>query len=666
MQCRMAYVTRRHPLALIAAIAAAVSLAPAAVAQDAPRDFTKDVRPLLDTYCGKCHAGEKAKGDVDLARFTAVGLIQREPKLWREVLTQLNDRTMPPAKKPQPSEVERAMLIEWIQYTLNHPLPGSFEKDPGRPAMRRLNRAEYNNTVHDLFGVDVKPADTFPADAAGGAGFDNSGDALFVPPILMERYLTAADAVLAEVKPVKLLDVAKPGGDDVTARAAATKIVEHFATLAFRRPVKDGEVDRYLKLYDAAKARSDGFISATKLALKGLLVSPHFLFKVETDRADAKEPWEVDDYELATRLSYFLWSTMPDQRLFDLAREKKLRDPATLEAETRRMLQDPKSKALAENFGGQWLGVRDVLTTTTPDAGRYPTFTAAARYTLFDEAVLFVDSVFRDDAPLTTLLDADYAFLNPWLAKHYGLKGIKLPEIKDAGDNDGEGERLQRVTLPDGRRGGILGLGAVHVITSYPLRTSPVLRGKWVLERVLGSPPAPPPPDVPALPHDDSPKDGLTFRQLLEKHRDNPTCASCHNKLDPLGFGMENFDGIGRWRTEVGGKPIDASGVMPGGQTFSSPAELKKVLLARKGEFVRTVTEKLLGYALGRGIEIYDQPPVAGITEALEKDGYKSSRLVVEIVKSYPFRYRRNATPDETKGKVERVVEGLIAKPSKE
>jgi hypothetical protein len=639
----MAYLARRHLPTLITALAGVVSFARVAAAQEAPKDFTKDVRPLLDTYCGKCHAGEKAKGDVDLARFTDVGQIQREPKLWREVLTQLNDRTMPPAKKPQPSEVERAMLIEWVQHTLNHPLPGSFEKDPGRPAMRRLNRAEYNNTVRDLFGVDVTPADTFPADAAGGAGFDNAGDALFVPPILMERYLATADAVLAGVKPAKLLDIAKPGDDDATQREAAEKIVEHFATQAFRRPVKAAELDRLLKLYDAAKSRGDGIIPATKLALKALLVSPHFLFKVEADHSDAKEPWEVDDYELATRLSYFLWSTMPDQRLFDLAREKKLRDSSTLEAEARRMLQDPKSKALAENFGGQWLGVRDVLTTTTPDAAKYPTLTAAARYTLFDEAVLFVDSVFRDDAPLTTLIDADYAFLNPWLAKHYRLKDVKLEKIKDAGDNDGEGERLQRVTLPAGARGGILGLGAVHVITSYPLRTSPVLRGKWVLERVLGSPPPPPPPNVPALPHDDSPKDGLTFRQLLEKHRDNPACASCHNKLDPLGFGMENFDGIGRWRTEVGGKPIDASGVMPGGQTFSSPAELKKVLLARKGEFVRTVTEKLLGYALGRGIEIYDQPAVAEISQALETDGYKSSTLVVGIVKSYPFRYRRKA-----------------------
>ena len=610
---------------------------------DGPADFDGKVRPLLETYCYPCHAGEKVKSDVNLGGYKDVVSIQRDPKQWRQVLTQLNERTMPPEKKPQPSDEERALLVNWIQHTLTNLDPSKFAKDPGRVTVRRLNRFEYNNTIRDLFDFGdvggIRPADAFPADGAGGAGFDNNADTLFVPPILMEQYLSAAAEVLKQVRNDRLL-VANPEGG-VSKRDAAKKNVAHYARRAFRRPVGDAEVERYLKLFDAADARGDSFPDAVRLALKGVLVSPHFLFRVEQDR-ESKEPWPVGDYELASRLSYFLWSTMPDEELLKAAEDGKLHEPAVLEAQVRRMLKDPKSKALAESFGAQWLGVRDLLTTASPDPQKFPKFNAQLRYSMFDEAVLFVDSVFRDDAPLTTLLDANYTFVNDWLAEHYGIEN-------KVGGGDGRGELMRRVELKDGRRGGVLGLAAVLTVTSYPLRTSPVLRGKWVLQEVLGAPPPPPPPDLPELPKDDAHQNGLSFRKQLELHRKEAACASCHNRMDPIGFGLENYDPVGRWRTELAGEAVDATGVMNTGESFTGPAELKKVLLNRREQFVRNLTEKMLAYALGRGLEYYDQPTVKEITDGLAKNGYKSSTLVLEIVKSYPFRYRRNAAADDHK-----------------
>ena len=596
--------------------------------------FDHDIQPLLHTYCLKCHGGPKPKKGINLERFSDIPSIQRDPKLWRDVVEQLTSRDMPPDDKPQPSEAQRAMLIDWVRYTLTHFEPGTFAKDPGRATIRRLNRFEYNNTVHDLFGINSKPADSFPADAGGGAGFDNDGDALFIPPILMEQYLNAADVVLKEAKPLKLV-VFRPDEDGLSKSQAAHKNIEYWASQCFRRPVSESDLTPFIKLFEMADARGDNFADALKLSLKGMLVSPYFLFRVEQDR-NRDQAWEVNDYELASRLSYFLWSTMPDQELFDFAKQNKLHDPQVLEAQAKRMLADPKSKALAESFGTQWLAIRDLLTTAQPDPARFPQFNAAVRFAMYDQAVLFVDSVFRDDAPLTTFIDSDYTFANDWLAELYGID-------RRVGGGNSNGELLRRVSLPDHTRGGVLGLGAVLTVTSYPLRTSPVIRGKWVLEQILGAPPPPPPPDVPALPRDDGKKNGLTFRQLLEKHRQDPQCASCHTRMDPIGLGLENFDPIGRWRTQASGEPIDASGVLPTGQKFDGPAQLKQILLSQKEQFIRNFAERMLGYALGRGLEYYDQPTVQEICDALAANDDKSQTLILQIVKSYPFQYRRKA-----------------------
>ena len=619
----------RSPTHLLAAFlaASAVALSGGRSVRAAEADFVKDVRPLLETYCFKCHAGEKAKGDVNLASLRDAEAVHRDPKFWQNVLTQVEEHNMPPEGKPQPSPQEREKLTGWLRHTLNNLDFSKLPRDPGRVTARRLNAAEYNNTVRDLLGVNSRPADAFPADGGGGGGFDNNADTLFLPPILMEQYLRAAGDVLKEASADRLF--ARRPGEVVTKQEAAHQSIEAFATRAFRRPAKKEEVDRLYRLFESADKRGASFEDAVRLALKGALVSPQFLFRVEQEQ-DSKEPYTIGDYELASRLSYFVWSSMPDEELSKLAGEKKLSDPEVLTQQVRRMLKDPKSKALAENFGGQWLTFRDLKTTAQPDRKRFREFTPALRDAMYDEAVELVDSVFRDDRPLLTLIDADYTFLNDVLAKHYGIKDVR-------------GQEMRRVKLPDGSpRGGVLGLGGVLTVTSYPLRTSPVLRGKWVLDEILGAPPPPPPPEVTELPQDDVQPDGLSFRKRLETHRSRAECASCHARMDPIGFGLENFDPVGRWRTEQAGQPVDAGGELTTGETFTGPGELKKILAKRKDAFARAVTEKMLAYALGRGLEYYDQPAVKGITDALAGDEYRSSTLVVEIAKSYPFRYRRN------------------------
>ena len=616
-----------HPLCcLIVGAVCAVVAVPSRGQQ--PDEFARVARPLLQAYCFKCHGDGSKKGDVELGGFTDSASVRRQPRLWRTVLEQLNDRLMPPEGKAQPSADERAKLIATIHDVLASPGGAAgAQRDPGKVTARRLSRAEYNNTIRDLLGVETNPADIFPADGGGGGGFDNNADTLFVPPVLMENYLRAAAESLEQAER-ELIFATRPGGN-VTEDDAARESIRAFASKAFRRPANSDEVNRLFALYAGARQRGDAWEKSVKLALKAALASPQFLFRIEREE-NAKEPWRIGNYELASRLSYFIWASTPDEQLLKLAGEGKLHDDTMLEAQVRRMLKDPRSKSLGEEFGGQWLKFKDLKTSAQPDRQRFRNYTFALRDAMYDEAVLFVDSVFREDQSLLTLLDADYTFANEVLARHYGI-----PDVK--------GEDLRKVKLPAGSpRGGVLGLGSVLTVTSYPLRTSPVLRGRWVLDEILGSPPPPPPPDAGELPQDDAQTDGLSFRQRLEEHRKRPECASCHNRMDPIGFGLENFDPIGRWRTESAGKPVDAAGVLVSGERFSGPGELKKILLTtRKDAFTRNVTEKMLAYALGRGLEHYDEPTIAAICKALAEDEHKASRLVLEIVRSCPFQYRR-------------------------
>ncbi len=587
--------------------------------------FENDVRPVLDQFCVKCHGGEKTKGGINLKKFPDTTSVIHDPQTWLKVVTQLHEKSMPPEDKPQPTGEQRTRLADWVDDTFDNPKLVGL--DPGRKIIHRLNRLEYNNTIRDLLSVDSKPADKFPTDGGGGGGFDNNAETLFLPALLMEKYFAAADEVLAQTKSTKIIHYTATFF--TSQRSAARKNLAHFAQLAYRRPVTDEDIAPLLSLYDKSRRRGASDEAALKLALKAVLISPDFLFRVETDHA-GKAPAPLNDYELASRLSYFLWSSMPDDELFQLAARKKLHQSDVLEVQVRRMLADPKAKALADNFISQWLGIRRLEANLQPDQGIFPTYTPALRQAMLQEPVEFFYSLLQDDASLLNLLKADYTYVNETLATHYGLTNITGPQMR-------------RVSLTDPNRGGVLSMASVLTLTSYPQRTSPVLRGRWVLDEIFGTPPPPPPPVVPSLSTDDKPLAGETFRQRLEKHRSKAECAACHARMDPLGFGLENFDAIGRYREKIGGLPVDSAGVLTTGEKFQGAAELKDILMTKHDAFVKNFSARLLSYALGRGLEYYDRPALKQITTALAKDNYRSSTLIMQIVQSYPFQYRRGS-----------------------
>jgi mono/diheme cytochrome c family protein len=409
--------------------------------------------------------------------------------------------------------------------------------------------------------------------------------------------------------------------------ACARSILTNLARRAFRRPVTPADTQPLYAFYEKGRAGAD-FESGIQNALQAMLVSPEFLFRIEQDppRAVAGKTYRISDNELASRLSFFLWSTIPDDQLLDLAERGKLKDPVVLQQQVRRMLDDPRSDALISNFAGQWLTLRNIET-VKPDPVIFP-FDESLRQSFMMETQLFVNSIFREDRSLLDLLSADYTFVNERLAEHYGI-----PKVY--------GSQFRRVALTDPNRRGLLGQGSILTVTSYPNRTSVVQRGKWVLETLLGTPPPPPPPDVPELKAAPNGKT-LSAREQMQVHRANAVCASCHGRMDPIGFALENYDGVGKWRSEDAGASIDASGKLPDGTEFQGPAGLSQLLLTKyRDDFVRTATEKLLTYALGRGVEYYDNPTVRAIGREAARDSYRISSLIFAIVKSTPFQMRR-------------------------
>ncbi len=425
--------------------------------------------------------------------------------------------------------------------------------------------------------------------------------------------------------------VCRPGGGSGPGEyACAREILATLARRAWRRPVDDADIVPLLAFYRTGR-EADGFEAGIRLALERLLIDPEFLFRIERDPAGIAPgvPYRLADLELASRLSFFLWSSIPDDELLDVAARGRLSDPADRERQVRRMLADTRSRALVDNFAGQWLSLRSVEG-IAPDPNLFPDFDENLREALRQETERFVESQLREDRSVVDLLRADYSFLNERLARHYGIPGVT-------------GSHYRRVTLPDERRGGLLGHGSILAATSYGNRTSPVLRAKWLLENVLGTPPAPPPPDIPPLPGGGAAGEPRTVRERLAQHRRNAACAVCHAPMDPLGFALENFDAVGAWRTRDAGLPVDASAVLADGTTsFDGPAGLRRVLLDRSEQFVETVTEKLLTYALGRGIEHYDRPVIRAIVRAAAADDYRWSSLILGIVESTPFRMRRS------------------------
>ncbi|MBI1373728.1 MAG: DUF1592 domain-containing protein [Phycisphaera sp.] len=649
----------RACVALLGTLALATLGAAATSPAHADDHFNKQVRPLLEQYCTKCHNAEKRKGKLDLTA-TFDSDVPKHIKVWQKMYLPIREREMPPDDQKQVPEEQRHQLLAWLASVKqgNSKDCSELATDDsknfyrGFVMSRRLNRVEYDYTVRDLLGLDHDLGvgqRLFPKDGSGGLGFDNVGDALFTSPVLMEKYLQAADDVLT----IALPDGGKPSGaapsyaprltDAQLAavrkrvfvawpgygrapRAAARQVIRTFIDRAYRRPAADADVDRLLTMFDRAQHRGDSYEASVKLALKAALISPHFLFLVEPE-PDKEGVYELGDHAIAARLSYFLWSSLPDDDLRALADAGKLRDKDVRARQVRRMLDDPKAIALAENFGLQWLALRDLGGERRPDAKAFPEFNDELSDLLKREAVLFVDHVIREDRPLIELLQADYTYLNDKLASHYGIDGVA-------------GDQMRLVKVTDGRRGGILGFGAVHAVTSYPLRTSPVLRGKWVFEDVLGRHVDPPPPNAGNLPEGESTK-GLSFRQKLEVHRKRPECASCHNKMDPLGFGLENFDALGRWRDTYEGHPVDATGVLSNGQKFEGVAGLKKMLAEKqRDEFLRTFVRKMVSYGFGRDLTEFDNCVVDEAMKAMYADEMRAQTVVERIALSYPFTHR--------------------------
>jgi hypothetical protein len=632
------------------------------------QEFSSEIRPLLARYCVDCHDGDEAKAKIELKSIAAPTSPSSDLATWKRVWGIMHAREMPPAGEPQPTGAERSQLNEWLLKVLTTPAAGELP-NPGHVVVRRLNHVEFNNTLFELFGFNRPPTyfdpqrgmpeqvrlvlhrlfrpvivDLPPDDV--GYGYDNVGEILSLPPFLMEKYLAAARQVtsLAMLKtPPARGDVPyrstvfgrlRQSGDQ--SRGAAQAFLSSFARRAFRRPAAGAEIERYLRLFDEAQKEGASFEESVAAAVQAVLVSPNFLFRVEEGDAAREEQGvrPLTDFELAARLSYFLWSSTPDDELLALAEAGQLREPAVLEAQARRMLRSRKAKELAENFALQWLQVKNIVG-AMPDPDRFPQF-YRGKYlpeALRQEALLLFETILVEDRSVLELVDADYSWVNLSLGTFYGLD----PAQAGLPDNS---LFWVRAPVPDKRRGGVLTMGATLVATSSPARTSPVKRGKWILETILGAPPPPPLDNVPDLDSTPAAEDGLALREKLARHRSDATCASCHQRMDPLGLSLENYNAIGVWRDREGPLPIDATGMLNDGSRFSGPAELKQLVMdKRRDDFVCCLTQHMLTYALGRKLEHYDLATIQQIARRVAADDYRLSRLVVEIALSYPFCY---------------------------
>ena len=805
-----------------------LSVAPALGAPGTPaNNFHKDIQPLLTKYCSDCHADGANKGGIAFDELKDSDLTTK-PELWWKVLKNVRAGLMPPEKKPRPSAEERETLAQWIKYQAFGIDPA--QPDPGRVTVRRLNRVEYANTIHDLMGVDFKADEEFPPDDTG-YGFDNIGDVLTLSPLLLEKYMQAAETIAGravpihprsmdekviagkdfrgkDLKPERLsfytnatlrqqFDVKQSGDyklvldldvfgefdfdpgrckvrfsadndqllekelgwssrerytlevnrkwepgtrsfqlrlepltplsektNEVNLRVVSLKIIgpkdrqfwvrtrnydrfftremppdgakerrdyarevlARFVTKAFRSPADARTIDRLAAIAeDYYRQPGKQFEEGISRALVAVLASPRFLFRVENvAQSHAHDRFApVDEYALASRLSYFLWSTMPDDELFALAARGDLRK--NLGPQVKRMLADERSHALVANFTGQWLQARDIdgidinaRAVLARDNGeekemrrRFEEFRASLtnrvsqantnrqrfgnrrrffekpkveldndlRRALRQETEMFFSHIMRENRSVLEMIDSDYTFLNEKLAKHYGITNVL-------------GERMRRVSLPaDSPRGGLLTEGTVLIVTSNPTRTSPVKRGLFLLDNIMGMPPPPPPPDVPLL--EESEKQfgdrEPTLREVLELHRSKALCSSCHSRMDPLGLARENFNALGMWREKERNQPIEPVGKLITGEPFTNIRELKQILKTRHQlDFYRCLTEKLLTYALGRGIEYYDVETVDNIVSKLDRDGGHFSALLIGIVESPPFQQRRNTGAPES------------------
>jgi len=788
----------------------APSQTPAGVVPQAA-DATATHGAVITKYCVSCHNSRTRTADLALDALNLANVVNDAP-VWEKVIRKVRAASMPPQGMPQPDATSRRALVSWLETTIDRAAVG--RPNPGRPALHRLNRVEYQNVIRDLLALDVDAAGLLPADDSS-FGFDNVADVLGVSPVLLERYIAAAERISAlavgdpsipatdtthrvrfdltqtghvdglplgtrggtliretfpldgeyVIKPklwrtnvgfirglayphqveisvdgerVHLVTIGTPedyqtslmgpdnavkiiegrmqvrvplkagrraigvafvqksnalaptllqpylstldpvdsegvprfeavtisgpfkatgpgqtpsrgrifscrpatGASAAAETLCARRILTTLARRAYRRPVTESDLAPLLTFFQTGRAKS-GFDGGVQLALQRVLSDPEFVFRAEREPAAAAgTAYRISDLELASRLSFFLWSSIPDDELLTVAGQGRLKDPAVLDRQVRRMLADPRAESLVSNFAGQWLYLRN-LRNVVPSKDEFPDFDDNLRQALQRETELLIDSVMRDDRSVVDLLTADYTFVNERLARHYGIPNVY-------------GTQFRRVPVPQDARRGLLGHGSILTVTSQPNRTSPVLRGKWILDNLLGTPPPPPPANVPPLKENAERDRPLTMREQMEEHRANPACASCHKLMDPLGFALENFDGVGGWRASDARVPIDPSVELADGTKVDGPVALRRVLLERPEVFVGTMTEKMLTYALGRGLESYDMPAVRTIVADAGRRGYRFSSLVVGIVGSVPFQMRARAPQEPAATRADR------------
>lgn len=600
-----------------------------------PQFSFDNAQSFLGTYCKTCHQGKTPVGGFDVATVGAKTSLKDESQRWTRIEARVKSGAMPPKGAPAPNLDLREEFSTWIDSALKMEAC-STGITPGPAPIRRLNRDEYSATLQDLLDIHVDIGQILPGEGAGGEGFDNAGETLFLSPLHSEKYMEGAkfamDFAAKEYKSrVKIL-VAMPG-KGVTPDQAARKILDEFLPRAFRRPVEAAETAKYMDLFHGAIKQGQEFEPAIFFALRGALVSPMFLFRVEPGNPTPNQR-PIDQFSMASRLSYFLWGSMPDELLFDLAAAGKLQDPEVLKVLIPRMLHHDRSLQFAQRFVEQWLRTREITGDKAPDAKLFPDYASdeELRSDIRLQPVLFFRELLVKNRSLLDLIDSKGTIATSNLEKHFDLK---LPLNKNAR------KQPQWVDLPENsHRGGLLGMPAVLAVSSYPYRTSPVLRGAWILDSLLGTPPPPPPPNVPPLEESKAGAPPKTVRERLTQHRANPVCAGCHSRIDPLGFALENYDPVGKWRDQEAGKPVDNSGEMVDGTKFHGPDELKKVLLERKDLVIRNLTSKMLGYALGRGLVLSDSCTVDSILEQVKQHNYSAQSLVEAIVLSVPFRYQ--------------------------
>ncbi len=717
--------------------------------------FEDRVRPVLQKYCFDCHEGDRAESGISLDAYQEANAKTSDRVAWLKVLRQLQGRAMPPADAEQPSPQDLQDVIAWLETEALKPDCSGGER-PGRVTVRRLNREEYNNTVRDLFGIAIRPADDFPSDDIG-FGFDTIGDVLTIPPVLLERYIDAAETVARAAIASTDIDAAPsvvlPGGvmartgdmdreftieraGDYVVRVTAwgdqagpepprmtiavdgrrarqadvpndrsspsehelrlslengrhtiritfsndyydpkatnnkdrnlhvgsiavlgpigalpaelpdfhnrffsrpipvgadpheqtdvfRKLIRPVASRAFRRRVTEDELEGLSLVFLAARDRGETIERATQMTLAAMLVSPSFLLRAEAAALPGRIR-DLNDFEIASRLSYFLWSSLPDDDLFRAAVRGELRTTKQVVRQARRMLLDPKAAALAKNFAGQWLGLRG-LDEVNPDKNLFPDFDDDLLKAVRRETEMLFEYLVREDRSILEFLNAEYTFVNERLARHYGIPNVT-------------GDEFRKVAVDTNQRGGLLGHASILTVTSNPTRTSPVKRGKWILETLFNAPPPEPPANVPELADGASGQLTGTLRQRMEQHRADPACATCHKLMDPLGFGLENYDATGAWRVRDGRADVDASGELPDGQQFTGPAGLRSLLTERNDDFRRCFIEKLLTYALGRGLEYHDACAVERIAAASAEGDDRFSVIIGEIVSSPAFR----------------------------